>query len=212
MYTCFFFLFLDYHILSFFHPPIAMPLRLTTWAAQQVMKGLRHHFQSPRCPRDKKRMWTIVHITGQANKCQCLAARLEQLEGRALSSPMVSSANTFDWTDHDFEGKNFDQTDQDYVPSKAEAEHKEHADVDTQDHDWWTLCHQSSMAYFSWPASLAFVHKLESTYSNSNYAVPQLCVPYTGKTPSCNPSFSLPLQALQLHPEIHQHSMSLLWS
>ena len=187
MYTCFFFLFLDYPILSFFRPPIAMPLRLTTWAAQQVMKDLRHHFQSPRCPRDNKRMRTIVHITGQANKCRCLAARLEQLEGRALSSPMVSSANTFDWTDHDFEGKNFDQTDQDYIASKAEAEHKKHVDVDTQDHDWWTLCHQPQLYILpdppaqhlctSWKALILIVIMLHLNYVSHTLGRPLSAIP-----------------------------------
>ena len=175
-------------------------------------EGPQAPFSKPKVPqRQEEDADHCPHYwSSKQTSVSCCQTWATQWEGSILSYGILSQHF---WLDRPWLwGQELWPTDQDYVPSKAEAEHKEHVDVDTQDHDWWTLCRQSSMAYCSWPASLAFVHKLESTYSNSNYAAPQLCVPYTGKTPSCNPSFSLPLQALQLHPEIHQHSMSLLWS
>lgn len=118
-----------------------MPQTLTTRAAQQVTKGLGHHFQSPRRPRDKTKTQALVHVAGQANKRRRLAARLEQLEGKTpFSPPAASSANAFDQTDYDHE-ENIDQMDQDYTPSDAEVEHEEQADVSTQDHDGHPVVH-----------------------------------------------------------------------
>ncbi|KAF8131913.1 hypothetical protein EV363DRAFT_1449621 [Boletus edulis] len=109
-----------------------MPPRLHSRAAQPVTKGLGHHFQSPRHPRDKTKTQTIVYVAGQAAKRRRLAARLEQLEGKiptSTSPPDAVPPNASDQTDDNHDLHFGDMSDQDYVPSDAEMEHEGQPDV-----------------------------------------------------------------------------------
>ena len=74
-----------------------MSPRPGTQCAQITTGGLGKHFESPRCPRDKRKTQKLVEIAGQSSKCHRLAARLEQLQSEAVSSPSpIDEADHFD--------------------------------------------------------------------------------------------------------------------
>ena len=96
-----------------------------TQSAQMATKGLRQHFSSPKCPRDKNKTNTLVPVSILDIKHQCLLAHLNELESK--SSKLLEAHEEIppnrilnDNIDIDDDAPYLDPMDTDYVPTDNE--------------------------------------------------------------------------------------------